>query len=221
MTLTDLIRGRCYRRRVRLGAAAFVVLVAASLAGATAAPARSPLPVTFVGDSVPASISYIPAAQAELRRGLKLRLDLRVCRRLVQPSCAYQGATPPSALQAVQGYGRSLGRVLIVNVGYNESSDAYRRGIDRIMRAALAQGAAGVVWVTLRETRSIYHRTNILIAAAAKRWPQLLVADWNAFSTGKRWFGDDGLHLTTTGATALATFLRPYVWKAAAAPGAH
>ena len=65
------------------------------------------------------------------------------------------------------------------------------------------------------------HQTNVAIAAAAKRWPQLLVADWNAFSTGKPWFGDDGLHLTTTGATALATFLRSYVWKAAAAPGAH
>ena len=197
------------------------MLVAASLAGATAADAKGPLAVTFVGDSVPASISYIPAAQAQLRRGLKVRLDLRVCRRLVQPSCTYQGETPPSALAAVQGYGRSLGQVLIVNVGYNESADGYRQGIDRIMRAALAQGAAGVVWVTLRETRSIYRATNVVIKAAAKRWPQLLVADWNAFSSGKPWFGDDGLHLTSTGATALATFLRPYVWKAAAAPGAH
>ena len=89
------------------------------------------------------------------------------------------------------------------------------------MRAALAQGAAGVVWVTLRETRGIYHRTNVVIERAAKRWPQLLIADWNAFSSGRPWFGDDGLHLTATGATALARFLRPYVWKAAAAPGAH
>ena len=206
---------------MRLGAAVFAVLVVASLAGATAADAKGPLAVTFVGDSVPASISYIPAAQAQLRRGLKVRLDLRVCRRLVQPSCTYQGETPPSALAAVQGYGRSLGRVLIVDVGYNESSDGYRQGIDRIMRAALAQGAAGVVWVTLRETRSIYRATNVVIKAAAKRWPQLVVADWNAFSSGKPWFGDDGLHLTATGATTLAAFLRPYVWKAATARATH
>ena len=99
----------------------------------------------------------------------------------------------------MQGYGRSLGRVLIVNVGYNESSDGYRQGIDRIMRAALAQGAAGVVWVTLRETRGIYHPTNVVIERATKRWPQLLIADWNAFSSGKPWFGDDGLHLTADG----------------------
>jgi hypothetical protein len=221
VSLSALARGRCYRRRMRLGAAFFAVLVAASLASVTAAEARPPLHVTFVGDSVPASISYVPAAQAQLRRGLEVRLDLGVCRRLVQLSCAFQGSTPPSALEAVQGYGRSLGRVLIVNVGYNESSEGYRQGIDRVMRAALAQGAAGVVWVTLRETRSIYRRTNVAIKSAAERWPQLVVADWNAYSSGKPWFGDDGLHLTSTGATALAAFLRPYVWKAAAGPGAH
>lgn len=202
---------------MRLGAAVLAVLAAACLTGATAAEARGPVRVTFVGDSVPASISYIPSAQAQLRRGLDVRLDLKVCRRLVQPSCTYQGTTPSSALEAVKGYGRSLGRVLVVNVGYNESADGYRQGIDRIMRAALAQGASGVVWVTLRETRSIYRWTNVAIKTAAKRWPQLVVADWNAYSSGKPWFGDDGLHLTATGATALASFLRPFVWKAAAA----
>ena len=202
---------------MRLGAAVLAVLAAACLAGATAAEAQGPVRVTFVGDSVPASISYIPAAQAQLRRGLDVRLDLKVCRRLVQPSCMYQGTTPSSALEAVKGYGRSLGRVLVVNVGYNESADGYRQGIDRVMRAALAQGASGVVWVTLRETRDIYRWTNVAIKTAAKRWPQLVVADWNAYSSGKQWFGDDGLHLTPTGATALASFLRPLVWKAAAA----
>ncbi len=180
------------------------------------AEAKGPLPATFVGDSVPASIGYIPAARAQLAKGLAVRLDLQVCRRLVQPSCTYQGSTPSTALQAVQGLRRSLGRVLIVNVGYNESARGYRQGIDRIMRAALAQGASGVVWVTLRETSGIYRSTNVAIRTAARRWPQLVVADWNEFSRGKPWFGHDGLHLTSTGATALATFLRPYVWRAAA-----
>jgi hypothetical protein len=206
---------------VRLGAAVLTVLVAAALAGATVADAKSPVQVTFVGDSVPASISYISTAQAQLRRGMRVRLDLKVCRRLVQPSCTYQGVTPASALEAVRSYGRSLGRVLIVNVGYNESAAGYRQGIDRIMRAALAQGAIGVVWVTLRETRDIYRETNLAIRTAAKRWSQLVVADWQAYSSGKRWFGRDGLHLTATGATALAAFLRSYVWKAAAGPAGH
>ena len=82
-------------------------------------------------------------------------------------------------------------------------------------RVALGQGARGVVWVTLRETRGIYHATNVAIRAAARRWPQLVVADWNAYSSGRLWFGDDGLHLTNAGASGLAAFLRPFVLKAA------
>lgn len=176
------------------------------------------MPVTFVGDSVPASIAFVPAAQAKLRRGLRVRLDLEVCRRLVQPSCRFQGQAPTTALQAVRRYGRSLGKVLVVNVGYNEDPRGYAHGIDRIMRSALDQGAQGVVWVTLRETRGIYHGTNVAIRTAARRWPQLVVADWNAYSSGKPWFGDDGLHLTNAGASGLAAFLRPFVLEAAGAP---
>ena len=174
--------------------------------------------MTFVGDSISASISYSTTAQKQLKRGLAVRLDVKVCRRLVQPSCTFQGSTPTTALQAVQSYGRSLGRVLIVKVGYNEDGRGYGDGINRIMRAALAQGAVGVVWVTLREEgrySSLYRGMNAAIKKTAKRWPQLLVADWNAYSAGKPWFGSDGLHLSARGATELAAFLRPYVFRAA------
>jgi hypothetical protein len=193
-----------------------VAIVAAALAGSTAAATKAPVRVTFVGDSVPASIMYSPRAKSILARGLATRLDLRVCRRLATASCSYQGAAPTSALQSVQSLGHALGDVLIVDVGYNESSSGYRDGIDRVMRAARAQGASGVVWVLLRETRDIYRETNAVIRSAQKRWPQLLVADWNAYSHGKPWFSSDGLHLGVTGADALAAFLRPYVFRAAA-----
>jgi len=195
-------------------ALALACAVAASSAGAAPAVKKTPVKATFVGDSVSASITYVTSAQAQLERGIDVRLDLKVCRRLVQPSCPYQGSAPSTALQAVQSYGQSLGHVLIVKVGYNESSSGYGKGIDEIMRAAIAQGATGVVWVTLREKSDIYHWTNVAIRQATKRWPQLVVADWNAYSAGKPWFGPDGLHLTPTGATALATFLRPYILRA-------
>ena len=193
------------------------MLAAAALAGTGSAAPSKAVAVTFVGDSVPASITYTPQAQAILGRGLDLRLDLRVCRRLVTESCSYQGTAPPTALQSVQAVGSRLGDVLIVDVGYNESAVGYRAGIDRIMRAARAQGAVGVVWVTLRETRDIYRQTNTAIRAAEKRWPQLQVADWNAYSRGKPWFSSDGLHMGPSGAEALARFLRPFVFRAAKA----
>ena len=197
-------------------------LAAAALAGSIlastgAAATTRQVRVTFVGDSVPAAIIYMPDARSILARGLAIRLDLRVCRRLATASCTYQGSAPTTALQSVQSFGRGLGDVLVVDVGYNESSTGYRQGIDRVMRAARAQGAVGVVWVTLRETLDVYRQTNIAIRAAQRRWPELQVADWNAYSRGKPWFSSDGLHMGSSGADALARFLRPYIFRAAKA----
>lgn len=191
-------------------------VVALSLLAGAGTAARKPVRATFVGDSVAASISYTPSARSVLARGLAVRLDLRVCRRLVTVGCSFQGVTPADALATVRSLRGSLGDVLIVYVGYNESAAGYRKGIDRIMRAALAQGAKGVVWVTLRETRDIYRQTNVAIRAAAKRWPQLYLADWSAFSNSKPWFSQDGLHMGAAGAEGLARFLRPFVLRAAA-----
>jgi hypothetical protein len=208
------VGGMRTRRLLLVGLAACSL---ACTAAASAAKAPAPLTATFVGDSVAASITYVPAAEALLEgRGLKVRLDLAVCRRLVQPSCPYRGSAPSTALEAVQSPAAGLGSVLVVDVGYNETADGYGAGIDRVMRAAIARGAAGVVWVTLHETSPLYRATNATIRAAAGRWPQLVVADWDGHSAGRPWFRADGLHLTVTGATALATFLRPYVFRAAA-----
>jgi len=218
------VRG-VYHRAMVLAVLPLFVLCAFSVHGSGARAARTttverPLQVTFVGDSVSAALDYVSAAEARLARGLSLRLDLKVCRRLVQTGCTFQGSTPTTALQAIERYGGSVGQVLIIEVGYNESSQGYSSRLDEIMRAALRLGVHGVVWMTLRESSSsryaaIYRATNTEIEAAARRWPQLVVADWNAYSSGKPWFGSDGLHLTSTGAFALATFLRPFVFKAA------
>ena len=67
------------RRLLVLASLAIVVVLAASV---TVAQAKKPIRVTFVGDSVAASIYYASTAQAQLRRGFKVQLDLRVCRRL-------------------------------------------------------------------------------------------------------------------------------------------
>ncbi len=191
-------------------------LLAAGIAVAGTQQAAGPrIRVTFVGDSVAEAIDYVPAARRKLTDGLVVNLDLRVCRRLVAPGCSFQGTTPSTALEAVQAYGPRLGKVLVVDIGYNEGSNGFGVGIDRVMSAARSQGATGVVWVTLRETRGIYRDTNVSIRRAARRWPQLRVADWNAYSTGKSWFAGDGLHLTPAGATALAGFLRRSILRAA------
>jgi hypothetical protein len=191
------------------GAAAAVVL-------ACNAVATSRIHVTFVGDSVADSLAYTPAAERALGRGFDLHFDLRVCRRLATAGCPYQGAAPPSALEAVYSSGTHLGPVLVVDVGYNDDPAQYRRGMDDLVETAGALGVKRIVWVTLRESQPIYRQTNAVIRSEAKRFPEIDVADWNAWSAGKPWFRSDGLHLTAAGATALAAWLRPYLLRAAA-----
>ena len=195
------------RAVVGLAAGAAVVLVAfaPTSAGSSARPR-----VTVIGDSITASFEYVPAATRYLGKGVDLRSDAVVCRRLVAPSCVFKGATPATALQVIGVYGRSLGSVVVVNVGYNDWARVY--DVDRVMRALADAGVTTAIWVTLRETTTNYARSNARIRAAARRWRKsLVVADWNAHSRAKPWFREDGLHLTSSGAIGLARLLRPLV----------
>ena len=190
-----------------IGVVAAVALVA--LAPTSAGSSGKPR-VTVIGDSITASFDYVPAAKRYLGKGLALRSDAVVCRRLVAASCAFQGSTPATALQVIGAHGPSLGSVVVVNVGYNDWAAVY--DVDRVMRALVGAGVRTAIWVTLRETTANYSQNNARIRAAARRWRKsLVVADWNARSRGKSWFREDGLHLTSSGAMGLARLLRPLV----------
>ncbi len=193
-------------------------LALACVAAAFAQDGSSKTRVTVIGDSIAASFDYVPAARRYLGKGLDLRSDAVVCRRLVATSCPFQGSTPSTALEAVGSKRRALGPVVVVNVGYNDWPAVY--DVDRVMRALEAAGVRSVIWVTLREATSyahVYARSNARIRTAARRWKGLAVADWNTYSRGKAWFREDGLHLTTSGALGLARLLRPLVLRAISA----
>ena len=187
-----------------LSAAIAAVLLAASPAAAAKKPR-----VTVIGDSVQASFSYVPKAVSRLGKGFDLKVDALVCRRLITSSCTYNGVTPKTALQVIQSKGPALGSVVVLNVGYNEGSGTY--DVNAVMRALRKAKVKGVVWVTLREQRSVYTAINARIRQAAGRWKGLALVDWNAASSGKPWFGSDGLHLNSAGAFALSGLLRQKV----------
>ena len=199
--------------RVLVAVAASALLVPASGSAGSAAKPR----VTVIGDSVAASFDYVPAARRYLGKGFDLRSDAVVCRRLVAASCPFQGSTPPTALDIVRAQGRALGRVVVINVGYNDWVAVY--DVDRVVKALTAAGVDSVIWVTLREVgnyASLYARSNARIRDADRRWKRMVVADWNAYSRGKPWFREDGLHLSVAGAMALARLLRPLLVAGAA-----
>ena len=213
------------RRRTgvgRRGAVLFVLLVAAFAALGPAAAPASAVKFTFIGDSKAAGIEYSPPAKRLLARGHTVRRDLRVCRRLVAPSCPYQGRTPATALQAIRNYGRTLGPVLVIDVGYNDSSATYRGQLEQVVRAAKVRGVKGIVWVNLRAVPAHpdYRRINAIINQVASRRPIIYVANWNAYTRGRpaSWFGSDGIHLTSAGAVGLVRLVRQYVPRAAEGP---
>jgi len=201
--------------RSSLARASILAALAVVLVTAASAPASPSVKtrVTVVGDSITGSFTYVPAATRLLGRGLDLRTDTAVCRRLVAASCAFQGSTPATVLQVIVAQGRALGPVVVINVGYNDWAAVYDVG--RVMKALRSMGVERVVWVTLREASSnasLYAQSNARIRSAARKWKRMLVvADWNAYSRGKPWFREDGLHLTVSGAMGLARLLRPLV----------
>jgi hypothetical protein len=195
--------------RAVVGLAIAVAVALVALAPTSAGSSARPR-VTVIGDSITASFDYVPAAKRYLGKGLDLRSDAVVCRRLVAASCVFKGMTPATALQVIGAQGRSLGPVVVVNVGYNDWAAVY--DVDRVMRALAGVGVTTAIWVTLRETTPNYAQNNARIRDAARRWgKRLIVADWNAHSRGKPWFREDGLHLTSSGAMGLARLLRPLV----------
>jgi hypothetical protein len=184
----------------------------ATLLVASATPATKTRPrVSVIGDSIITAVSSTPPARGLLGRNVDLRFLAVTCRRLVQPSCWYEGTRPPTALDVIRASGASLGETVVVESGYNEYVQVYAADIDTVMQALVDSGVQTVLWLTLREQRPDYATMNAQIHAAAGRWPQLVVVDWNAVSRSRAWFNDDGLHLNEQGSLGMARLLRRFV----------
>ena len=204
-----------------LGLAALLLIVSAIAsppARAVLPPAGSaPLPpprVTLISDSVAATLLWHPDARAYVAEGFDFRLEALACRRLVAPGCFAYGGNPPSALETIQSLGKELGPLVVIDVGYNDPSDEFIAGIDPVMHALVDAHVLRVIWVTLNEHEDVWAESNSAIRAAARRWPQLVVADWAPVAAeNPAWFADPA-HLNADGAVGFAPFLRPILLAA-------
>ena len=187
-----------------------VATVAATFVFAGVASGATQAKVTVIGDSVADAMEHSPRALANLRKGFRVKLDTRGCRRLRAPGCTIAGTSgpPPTTLQVVKRLGRSLGTIVVVNVGYNDTPERYGRDLSAVMRALEDVGVETVIWLTLRDPNRDYAASNADIRSEPKEWPQLVVADWDEHSDGHpSWFQSDGIHLTQLGAAKLAAFI--------------
>jgi hypothetical protein len=186
------------------------------LVGFAVAAASTKAKVTLIGDSVADRMQRDPAAIAALDQQFKLDLETRGCRRLVSTSCTIQGSSgpPPTVLQLVQNLSQTIGKIVVVDVGYNDTPSHYNHDLDTVMRTLKHFGVKTVVWLTLRDPRHVYQASNADIKREPKEWPGFVIADWDSYSDGHpNWFEADGLHLTPPGATQLAEFIQSVLVK--------
>ena len=102
------------------------------------------------------------------------------------------------------------GGVVVIQQGNNYlgSEPQFREEIDQTM--AVLAGVPKVVWITVSEFTQSRVDVNREILAAAERYPNIVLADWNGIWLANRVFtSHDGLHLKPAGQAAFAADGRP------------
>ena len=107
--------------------------------------------------------------------------------------------------------GPALGDVVVLDLGYNDASDpaVFRGRVDDAM-TALA-GVPRVIWLNQHDWGPGRSGMNAELAAAASRYPNLDVVDWNAeVAAHPEYVYADAIHLTPAGQPAMAAVVRDH-----------
>jgi hypothetical protein len=197
-------------------AVALAVLTVVPQSGATTAP---PPRVTVIGDSILTAVLWNEQPLSILTHGLDMDLKIGICRRLTGVSCPFEGGEVPTLVDLVNELGSNLGHTVLVEVGYNDDPSTFAQSVEESITALLRAGARQIVWVNMREWQQQYIGMNQDLRAAARRHPELTIADWNAYSNSNySWFQGDGTHLAYDGAIAMANLLHDELAEVVAPP---
>ena len=164
----------------------------------------------FIGDSVSESIRtefesiVLPAYPSTT-------IQVATGRCMVGPTCLGQ----PDGLSIINALTpEQTPAIALIALGYNDSSMSYATEIDQVVAALTARGVSRIIFVNMSTRRQTadYGTMNTTLAKAALAYPNITVLDWNTYSANAdkwRWFvKDDNVHLTATGQTEFALFLR-------------
>lgn len=201
----------------------FVAMLAAAAVATTASPSLSEDSasphLTVIGDSVLTAVIWNDEPLQIMSKGLDVDMEVAVCRRLVGVSCPFEGARASTLLDLVAAFGPRLGRVVVVVAGYNEPEEEFADALEQSLAALRGAGVTRVLWASLSEHRDDYRRMNATLAGAARQHPELRIVDWAGSSRDHGdWFQTDGVHLTLSGAVAMADLLRGAIDRALVAP---
>ena len=197
-----------------------VLIVGIALFALTAGDARASRPqVTVIGDSVLTGVQYNPAPLAVLTNGIDVRLEIGICRTLSGVSCPFQSDRVPTLIDLARTQGGELGRVVLVEVGYNDPPATFAQSVEDSITALLAVGVEKILWANLSGFDPSRLAKNQILAAATREHPELTVIDWHSVSLGKySWFQNDQTHLRYDGAMAMATLFHAALVRSLAPP---
>ena len=201
---------------VSVGAALALLGLVPVAAGTDAASPR----VSVISDSVLTAVIWgnDPALTA-LSQGLDLQIDAQVCRRLNGQSCEFNNTFAPTTLSMINAWATQLGSVVVIVDGYNDLPDHFAGDVELTLNTLRNDRVQHVLWVNLHEIDAEYAAKNAVLAAAAKRHPELRVLDWNAYSSPHpEWYQTDWVHLRPAGGVAIASWLRQAIANAFAPP---
>jgi hypothetical protein len=122
-----------------------------------------------------------------------------------------------NAPAAIAAYHAGVGDISVVALGNNDAEDPgmFASEIDRVMAAF--GPVRKVLWVNLRQFRPWVPAANAQLVAAAARYPNLEVVDWDARATpDPSLVYADGLHLNPAGQAAMSSLVGDRVDAAAA-----
>jgi hypothetical protein len=196
----------------RLCAAAVLSFVAAAVPfvfQAEPGTASPPPRVSVISDSILTAVTWGDgSALAALSDGLDLQIDAGVCRRLNGESCEFNGGRVPTTLSVISSWRTQLGAIVVIVDGYNDLPANFAADVELTLDTLRDDQVQHVLWTNLHEGRAEFVAKNAVLAAAARRHPELRILDWNSYSARHpEWFQTDFIHLTAAGGSAIAPWI--------------
>src|SRR3954468_1678647 len=165
--------------------AAVLLVVATVAASASERAAPAPPKVTIPGDSVLTAVEWNEAPLATLQHGFDTDMDIAVCRRIVAPSCPYEGGRVPTLMDVINAMGVRLGPTVLVEVGYNDELATFSQDVDGAVQAMLHAGVQHILWANFPATSDQWVDMDQALGEVAAHYGQMTIVDWNGFSRGQ------------------------------------
>ena len=164
----------------------------------------SVVPATGAGATTAEKITYRPLIVTAI--GDSVMIDIRPSLGQIIPhlqvwgSVGQQFVALPALLRNLIRHG-ALGATVIIELGTN----GYITETEIHQTMQLLGGARRVVFANVHAPRGWQNPNNALLAAATRRYPNVVVANWNRLASAHpSWFYSDGIHMPSGGAGAKA-----------------